>query len=64
MWDKLLELNFSMTKASGFKRCQPAQILEKILSDSWTLQPEDKDMIVMYHKFGYELDGVKKKQID
>jgi hypothetical protein len=29
----------------------------------WTLQPEDKDMIVMYHKFGYELDGVK-KQID
>jgi saccharopine dehydrogenase-like NADP-dependent oxidoreductase len=48
-----------MTKASGFKRCQPAQILEKILSDSWTLQPEDRDD----HKFGYELDGVK-KQID
>jgi hypothetical protein len=35
---------------------------EKILSDS-NLPPEDKDMIVMYHKFGYELDGVK-KQID
>ncbi len=25
--------------------------------------PHDKDMIVMYHKFGYELDG-KQYQID
>ena len=31
--------------------------------DSWTLQPGEKDMIVMYHKFGYELNG-EKKQID
>ena len=27
--------------------------------DSWTLDPEDKDMIVMYHKFGYQKDGEK-----
>jgi len=27
------------------------------------LAPDDKDMIVMYHKFGYELEG-KKYQID
>jgi saccharopine dehydrogenase (NAD+, L-glutamate forming) len=25
--------------------------------DKWTLAEDDKDMIVMYHKFGYELDG-------
>jgi saccharopine dehydrogenase (NAD+, L-glutamate forming) len=31
--------------------------------DSWTLKEEDKDMIVMYHKFGYQLNG-KKHQID
>jgi saccharopine dehydrogenase-like NADP-dependent oxidoreductase len=31
--------------------------------DSWTLKQEDKDMIVMYHKFGYKLNG-KKHQID
>lgn len=31
--------------------------------DKWTLDPTDKDMIVMYHKFGYELDG-QKHQID
>ena len=64
MWDKLLELDlFSRDKKVGLKHATPAQILEKILNDSWTLQPDDKDMIVMYHKFGYELDG-KKQQID
>ena len=64
MWDKLLELDlFKSNKKVGLKNATPAQILEKILSNSWTLQPKDKDMIVMYHKFGYELNG-KKQQID
>jgi hypothetical protein len=35
----------------------------KILTDSWTLEEDDKDMIVMYHKFGYKLNG-NKEQID
>ena len=64
IWDKLLELDlFNPDKKVGLKHATPAQILEKILSDAWTLQPDDKDMIVMYHKFGFELDGVK-RQID
>jgi saccharopine dehydrogenase-like NADP-dependent oxidoreductase len=64
MWDKLLELDlFNPNKIVGLKNGTPAQILERILNDSWTLQPNDKDMIVMYHKFGYELDG-KQQQID
>ncbi|MFM9987997.1 saccharopine dehydrogenase family protein [Flavobacterium sp.] len=64
IWDKLLELNlFNKNKIVGLKDATPAQILEKILTDSWTLQPQDKDMIVMYHKFGYELNG-KQHQID
>lgn len=64
MWDKLLELDlFNDNKIVGLKNATPAHILEKILSDSWTLQPEDKDMIVMYHKFGYEING-KKVQMD
>jgi len=63
-WDKYLELDlFSATKKVGLKNATPAQILQKILLDTWTLQQEDKDMIVMYHKFGYELNG-EKKQID
>ena len=64
MWDKLLELDlFNPNKIVGLIDASPAQILEKILSDKWTLQEHDKDMIVMYHKFGYELNG-KQFQID
>ncbi|PZX94996.1 saccharopine dehydrogenase [Flavobacterium aquariorum] len=64
MWDKLLELDlFNRNKKVGLKDATPAQILEKILTDSWTLQPNDKDMIVMYHKFGYVING-EDKQID
>ena len=64
MWDKLLELDlFNPDKKVNLPNATPAQILEKILSDSWTLEPNDKDMIVMYHKFGYILNG-KKQQID
>ncbi|GEM56901.1 saccharopine dehydrogenase [Flavobacterium columnare] len=64
MWDKLVELDlFNSQKTLGIKNATPAQALEKILTDSWTLQSNDKDMIVMYHKFGYELNG-QLKQID
>ncbi|MCB0457710.1 MAG: saccharopine dehydrogenase C-terminal domain-containing protein [Flavobacteriaceae bacterium] len=64
MWDKLEELDlFNPNKIIGIKNATPAQALQKILMDKWTLKPDDKDMIVMYHKFGYELKG-EKKQID
>ncbi len=64
MWDKLLELKlFDSKKVIPLKNATPAQILQCILEDSWTLDEDDKDMIVMYHKFGYEV-GNKKKQID
>ncbi len=64
IWDKLMELDlFSKSVVTGLKNATPAQMLEKILSYKWTLQPEDKDMIVMYHKIGYEING-EQKQID
>ena len=64
IWDKLLELDlFNKSVVTGLKNATPAQMLEKILSNNWTLQPEDKDMIVMYHKIGYEING-EQKQID
>lgn len=64
MWDKLVELDlFNDEKTIGLENATPAQALQKILMDKWTLDEQDKDMIVMYHKFGYELDG-EKKQID
>ncbi|HET8885370.1 MAG TPA: saccharopine dehydrogenase family protein [Salinimicrobium sp.] len=64
MWEKLVELDlFNPNKKIGIKNATPAQALQKILMDSWSLAEDDKDMIVMYHKFGYELNG-EKKQID
>lgn len=64
MWEKLEELDiFNKEKTIGIKNATPAMALQKILEDKWTLAPEDKDMIVMYHKFGYELNG-EKHQID
>ncbi|SNR69964.1 Saccharopine dehydrogenase, NADP-dependent [Lutibacter agarilyticus] len=62
IWEKLLELDiFSSTKMVGLKNATPAQILEKILKETWTLNEGDKDMIVMQHLFGYELNGEKKQ---
>mgnify|MGYP000046762713 FL=1 len=64
VWDKLEELDiFNSEKMVNLIKATPAQILQKILMDSWTLDADDKDMIVMYHKFGYVLDG-EKHQID
>jgi len=37
----------------GLKEGTPAQILEAILRKKWTLNKEDRDMIVMWHKFNY-----------
>ena len=62
IWEKLLELDiFNSAKIVGIKDATPAQALQRILMDSWTLGKDDKDMIVMYHKFGFELNGVKKQ---
>ena len=55
MWNKLVELDlFNARKKIGIANATPAQILQKILMDSWTLKENDRDMIVMHHKFGYK----------
>lgn len=45
----------------GLKQGTPAQILEHILNKKWKLAPADKDMIVMWHRFGYEQNGRQKE---
>lgn len=37
----------------GLEEGTPAQILEAILRKKWTLNSQDRDMIVMWHKFNY-----------
>lgn len=63
-WDKLMELDLcNPNKIVGLKKASPAQVLEHILKQAWSLEEDDKDMIVMLHKFGFELAG-KKRQIE
>jgi saccharopine dehydrogenase-like NADP-dependent oxidoreductase len=57
LWDQLEWLGiFDNTEKLGIPNASPAMLLEKILRDKWTLGPDDKDMIVMYHKFVYHKD--------
>lgn len=58
LWDKLVWLGiFDGQKKTGLKNATPAQMLQKILEEKWSLKPEDKDMIAMYHKFVYKKDN-------
>ena len=43
----------------GLKNATPAQMLQHILENKWTMQPNDKDMIVMWHKIGFVKNGKK-----
>ncbi|MBC2837915.1 saccharopine dehydrogenase family protein [Robiginitalea sp. SC105] len=64
IWGKLLEIHlFDRERLVQQDNATPAQILQEILEASWTLGPEDRDMIVMYHKFGYQV-GERKYQLD
>ena len=58
--EKLESLDIYKNIRIGLKDATPAQILQHILEKKWTLQPEDKDMIVMWHKFQYELESKTK----
>jgi saccharopine dehydrogenase-like NADP-dependent oxidoreductase len=41
----------------GLSKGTPAQILEHILNKKWKLKPDDKDQIVMWHRFVYDVNG-------
>ncbi|GAB3292073.1 saccharopine dehydrogenase family [Hymenobacter tenuis] len=40
----------------GQANATPAQLLEKLLTSKWALEPYDHDMIVMQHRFEYNLN--------
>ena len=58
MWEKLVWLGIFEDKKIGLKDASPAQILQKILNEKWSLKNSDKDMIVMWHKVIYEIKGL------
>ena len=60
IYDKLVWLGiFDEDKYTFDKDVTPAQYLQKIIEEKWVLDPGDKDMLVMWHKFEYELNDKK-----
>ena len=57
LMDKLKWLDLFSDEKIGLAEATPAQILQHILQRKWTLLPSEKDMIVMWHKFVYEMKG-------
>ncbi|MBG0783351.1 MAG: saccharopine dehydrogenase NADP-binding domain-containing protein [Bacteroidales bacterium] len=54
---KLKWLGIFDNRKIELKNATPAQILQKLLTEKWALDPDDKDMIVMQHEFEYELEN-------
>ena len=61
IWEKLVWLGLFEHKKIGIKNATPAQILQKILEDKWSLSADDKDMIIMWHKLNYTINGTEKE---
>ena len=57
LWDKLVSTGVFSTEKVGIKNATPAKILQSILEKQWSLNPQDRDMIVMWHKVVYQKNG-------
>ena len=55
--EKLEWLGLFSEEKVGLSSATPAQVLQHILEKKWSLDPQDKDMIVMHHKFSFKTDG-------
>lgn len=46
----------------GLKNATPAEILQHILEQKWAMNEDERDMIVMWHKFTYLKNGAEKEK--
>jgi len=61
MMKRLTWLGIFETKKIGIPGLSPAKVLQTILEKKWSLEPGDKDMIVMQHQFDFLEKDVRKK---
>ncbi|RPD48613.1 saccharopine dehydrogenase [Hymenobacter sediminis] len=54
---RLAWLELFSARPVGLPNATPAQLLERLLTEKWALQPTDHDMIVMQHLIGFTLNG-------
>lgn len=57
LFNKLAWLGIFDDTPIGLQKATPAQILQHILEKKWKLDDGDKDMIVMWHRFVYNLNN-------
>ncbi len=55
--EKLEWLGVFGNEKIGIPEATPAQVLQHILEKKWGMEEEDKDMIVMWHRFRYHLNN-------
>jgi saccharopine dehydrogenase-like NADP-dependent oxidoreductase len=55
--EKLKWLGIFDEEALGMSKGSPAVALQHLIEKKWKLEDGDKDMIVMWHRFRYTLDG-------
>ncbi len=54
-------LGFFEDKKITLHNASPAQILQHLLEEKWSLDPKDKDMILMQHRIKYTYQGKSKE---
>jgi saccharopine dehydrogenase (NADP+, L-glutamate forming) len=63
IFKKLEWLGIFEDKKVPIQEGSPAQVMQAIMEEKMSLEPDDKDMIVMQHQFEYDLNG-KKYRLD
>lgn len=64
LWERLQSTGIFEKEIVGLKNATPAQMLQRILEKKWSLKPEDRDMIVMWHRVVYTSKNGVKKQVE
>lgn len=59
VFEKIKWLGFFEDENIGMKEGTPAKVLQRKLEQKLSLEEGDKDMIVMWHRFNYEIDGTE-----
>jgi saccharopine dehydrogenase (NADP+, L-glutamate forming) len=63
VFEKLKWLGIFDDRKIGLVKATPAQILQKLLEEKWSMDPDDKDMIIMQHEFKYTTASNEDKMI-
>jgi saccharopine dehydrogenase-like NADP-dependent oxidoreductase len=58
---RLVWSGFFSNEKVGLSAGSPAQVLEHILQKKWKLNTGDRDFIVMWHRFGFTLNGSERE---